>query len=121
MSEPLAASPAWAKAAPAPATTPAAARAASQRSLLRIGHPPQHVATIVADQEGAVMGHRDAHRPAPDAVVVDHKSGHEVLVLASRLAVVELGDDHLVARPLGPVPGSVKRDEGLPAIGRRER
>src|SRR5260370_1035824 len=49
--------------------------------------PPDRAVAVFADQERAVMRHRDADRAAPDAAVVDDETGQEILVFAARHAV----------------------------------
>ena len=62
-------------------------RAEGAASLPLIGHAPDRAAAVVADQQRAVMRHRDADRAAPDAPVVADEADEEILVLAGRLAV----------------------------------
>ena len=51
---------------------------------------------VVAHQQRAISCDRDAGRPAPDTLIVDDESGHEVLVRTGRLAVLHRAADHLV-------------------------
>ena len=50
-------------------------------------HPPDRVRPVVADEQRAVRGDRDADRTAPDVALVGDEAGQEILVLADRLAV----------------------------------
>src|SRR5581483_8893525 len=105
---------------------PAAARPpdrliVQRRSRLRrrvgpVGDAPDGAAAVFADEERAVLRHRDAHRPAPDRFVRDDEAGHEVLVFAGRLAVLEANPDDLVAGALAAVPGAVHGDEGIALV-----
>ena len=56
------------------------------------------------------------HRPAPDILFVDHKSGQKIIVLARRHPVVQPDAHDLVAGARATVPGSVLSRKGLPAI-----
>ena len=54
-----------------------------------MGDAPDGAVAILGDEQRAVVGDRDADRPAPDLAVVDDEAGHEILVFAGRHAVLE--------------------------------
>src|SRR2546423_2062888 len=62
-----------------------------------IGDAPDCAVSILADEERAVMRHGDADGAGPNRGVVDDETGHEVLVFAIRLAVLEPHAHHFVA------------------------
>src|SRR5688572_7979878 len=81
-------------------------KAASGRS---IGNPPDAVAAIVGDQQGAVLRHGYAYGTAPDVADagVGDEAGEEVFVTAGGLPVLEADAHDLVAGARGTVPGAV--------------
>src|SRR5690242_21085780 len=60
------------------------------RSFAR--HAKDRAVGVVAHEQRAVAGDGHAGRPAPDGVVVHQEPGHEVFVLAGRLAVLHAQD-----------------------------
>src|SRR5690242_18009221 len=89
----------------------------SPRLLTRPPNPPDPVAGVVRDQQGAVAGDQDADRAAPDFGTrwVGHESGQEILVVAARVTVTERDPHDLVAGPERAVPRAVEGDEGVTA------
>src|SRR5947209_7736340 len=60
-----------------------AALAARDKLLLAfIGHAPDRAVAVVADQQRAVVRHRQANRPAPDGCIVEHETGQEIFVFS---------------------------------------
>ena len=73
-----------------------------------ISDPPDRAATILGDEQRAVIGHCDADRATPYLGVGDHEAGHEILVFACGFAAaVEQQPHDFVSRPLVAVPGAV--------------
>src|SRR5206468_11673297 len=85
-----------------------------------ISHPPDLPAHVVADQQRAVRGHHDAHRPAPARAVGQLPPGDEV-VDRHGPAVLDLDPHHLRAGRHRAIPRAVVGDEGVTAVIRRER
>src|SRR2546423_6415740 len=81
-----------------------------------IGDPPDRAVSILADEQRAVMRHRDADGARPNRGVVNDKAGHEVLVFATRLAVLEPHAHHFVAGALRPVPRAVLGGERIAGV-----
>src|ERR1700733_13009378 len=74
---------------------------------------PDALPDIVGDQQAAILGGREPDRPAPDLGRVgagQPEAGHEILVAADRLAVLETDAHHLVAGRLARIPRAVQRD-----------
>src|SRR5512139_3091309 len=82
-----------------------------------VPHPPDDIAAVVADEQGAVPVHQHADRAAPDLLGagVGAESGHEVLVGAGGAPLLEGEEYDPVADPAAPVPRAVVGGEGAAA------
>src|SRR5690348_6944707 len=97
--------------------TPAPASPVSPHaSTPAVGDPPDRAVAVLADEERAVVGDRYADRAAPDAAVVDHEAGQEILVFAGRPAVLQQYPHDLVAGAPGAVPRPVERRKNVAAV-----
>src|ERR1700686_4454418 len=81
-----------------------------------VRHAPDGAVAVFGNQKRAVMRHGDADGPPPHLGIVDHKSGHEVLIFAGRYAVLEADMDDLVAGAFGPVPRAMLGHKRVAAI-----
>ena len=66
------------------------------------------------------MRHRYADGAGPHRGIVDDKSGHEVLIFASRYPVVQPHADHFIASALRAVPRAVLGRKHISAVFRGE-
>ena len=82
--------------------------------------PPDTVARIVGDQQGALAIHREADGPSPCFVAVDQEAVHHVLWRPRRSAVGERHVNDLVAIQDAAIPTSVLADKGASAVVRRQ-
>src|ERR1700676_4935379 len=87
------------------------------RVAARVTDTPDGVRTVIGYEERAVGRHGDADRASPDVAVVDHKTGDEILVLATGLAgLMHRYSDHFVPGANGSVPRAVLGGEDIAAI-----
>src|SRR6266705_1328882 len=75
--------------------------------LARVAHLPDPSAGVVGDEERTVLGDGERGGPSPHLGALFTRrpeAGHEILVVARRLPVLEWHAHHLVAGRLGAVP-----------------
>ncbi len=84
-----------------------------EASLPLIGHAPDRAAAVIADEQRAVMRHRDADRAAPDAsVVADEAERGNPRTRRSACRPSSRAHD-LVAGERRAIPRAVQGDEGV--------
>src|ERR1700757_3068668 len=85
------------------------------RSL--VGDPPNRAASVVAEEERAVLGDGERGRAAPDLGALlarSPKAGREVFVIAFGPAVLKWHAYNFVSGRFGTVPRSFHRDKEAP-------
>ena len=95
------------------------------RPFLRrpIGHSPDRTTCVVANQERAVLEHRECGRPAPDFRSLAPRypeAGGEIFIAALRLPILERYEHDLVAGRFRPISRTLERDEGAAAVALRK-
>ena len=83
--------------------------------------PEDRAVGIVTDKQTAISRDRDAGRPAPYRIFIQHEPGHKIFIDAGRLAAFHTGADHFVSRPPYPIPRPVERGESIASVLRRKR
>src|SRR3954471_15362583 len=89
-------------------------------SLARRGHPPDRIADVVGDEEGAVAGDLAADRPAVGVAPPVDEAGQDVDRPARRAAIGEGDEDDPVAAERPSIPRTVLADEGAAGVRRAE-
>src|SRR5690348_3049561 len=89
-------------------------------SVRIVGNAPNGAVAVFRDQEGSIMGHGYAHRPAPNALIIDDKARHEVIVFTRRDAVVQSHANDFVTGARGAIPRAVQSNEGIATIFSRK-
>src|SRR5213595_599286 len=86
--------------------------------LLRVAHSPDRAVTILAEEETAILGHRDPDRASPYAPVRRNKTGDEVFEFTERLAagMIERHTHDFVTCALCPVPRTMERGENVASV-----
>src|SRR5579863_8442546 len=72
-----------------------ATRRAAALDLMR--DAPDRAVAVFRDQQRSVARNGHADRASPHFGIIDDKAGHEVLILAGRLAILHANADQLVA------------------------
>src|SRR5215510_10269539 len=83
--------------------------------LTRVAHLPDRAAGVVGNEERTVLGDGERGGPSPHLGAPFARSpeaGHEILVVACRLPVLERHAHYLVAGRLGAVPRPLEGHEG---------
>src|SRR5436853_324387 len=90
--------------------SPARAQPLNSRgdSFAGVGDAPDGFRAVVGNQQRAIGRDRHAYGAAPDVSAIYHKTGHEVFILAGRLAgLMERDANEFVANARGAIPGAV--------------
>src|SRR5258708_7508317 len=90
-------------------------------SLPRIRHAPHRAVPILGHQKSAVVGNGYTNRPAPDAIVVYHKAGEKVVILAGGDTVINADTYDFVTGADTPIPRTMESSENISVIFSRER
>src|ERR1700675_1300293 len=87
----------------------------------RVADAPDGVRTVIGYQQRSVLSHGDPDRPPPHVLIVDHKSGDKIFVLAAGPGgLVQRYADHLISGAYRSVPRTVLGCENISLIFGRE-
>ena len=88
----------------------------NKTSITFIGYSPQRAATVFGNNHRAVVGDCHSYGPTPDLFIANHKTCHEVLILAGSHAIVYDYSDYFVAGLASAIPRAVRCDKGITLI-----
>jgi hypothetical protein len=78
-----------------------------KRLLANPSDAPNGAASVVGDEEGAVIADGDANGLAPKPAILCYETTYEVIVFATGVAIAHRGENDLVAGVFGTVPSSI--------------
>src|ERR1700733_11822583 len=86
-----------------------------------ISDAPHCAVAVFGDQQGAVVRYGYSDRPAPNALIIDDKASHEVVIFPRGHPIVKPEANDLVTCARGPIPRAVQRGKSIALILSRER
>ena len=82
----------------------------------RVRDAPHGAVAIFRHEQGTIMCYGHTDRPAPNAIIIHHKTGEEIIVLSRRHAVIQAHPHHLVAGAGTPIPRAMKSGESVSLV-----